>query len=124
MSSEPSWWGMQAQSEPLTQPAANLGAPSSLGAMSASGPSHESVREAELAYSGALGSSLGKGSGGAVSDSGFSWSDVTALLRARSDFSDVEVGPLIGRGSFGRVYKGVNLTPVFLEIILCMAMHD
>ena len=66
-----------------------------------------SGRDLEAIPSGALGSSLGKGSG-AQSDSGaFSWSDVTALLRARSDFSDIEVGPLIGRGSFGRVYKGM-----------------
>ena len=29
-----------------------------------------------------------------------------SLLRGRLDSSDVELGPMIGRGSFGRVYKG------------------
>ena len=49
--------------------------------------------------------SLGQDMAGAAS-SPVPWLDVTALLRARSDFTDIEVGPMIGRGSFGRVYKG------------------
>ena len=35
-----------------------------------------------------------------------SWAEIQLLLRERSDFSDLEFGPLIGKGSFGRVYKG------------------
>lgn len=35
-----------------------------------------------------------------------SWGEIQHLLRERSDFSDLEFGPLIGKGSFGRVYKG------------------
>ena len=60
----------------------------------------------------AMGSASGRSdlsagpSAGASGNLASPWSDVTALLRARSDFSDIEVGPLIGRGSFGRVYKG------------------
>ena len=36
-----------------------------------------------------------------------SWGEVGLLLRERSNFSDLEFGPLIGTGSFGRVYKGM-----------------
>lgn len=68
----------------------------------------DSGREPENDPSGGLGSSAGKGSGG-LTTTGLPWSDVTALLRARSDFSDLEIGPLIGRGSYGRVYKGKTL---------------
>lgn len=37
-------------------------------------------------------------------------SSVSALLKARSDVAvlrDLKIGPLLGRGSYGRVYKGV-----------------
>jgi hypothetical protein len=36
-------------------------------------------------------------------------SSVSALLKARSDVAvlrDLKIGPLLGRGSYGRVYKG------------------
>ena len=55
-------------------------------------------------------------SAGASGNLASPWSDVTALLRARSDFSDIEVGPLIGRGSFGRVYKGGFLKESFFSM--------
>ena len=59
---------------------------------------------------GSQGGSQGRGSLGqevsGAASSPVPWLDVTALLRARSDFTDIEVGPMIGRGSFGRVYKG------------------
>ena len=57
------------------------------------------------------GSSLAAGAQTPNSNMGskHSWADVGLLLRERSDFSDLEFGPLIGTGSFGRVYKGIHL---------------
>jgi hypothetical protein len=44
--------------------------------------------------------------------------DLAALLRSRSAdvIGNVEMGPLLGRGAFGRVYKGEDMAGVEIHL--------
>lgn len=60
--------------------------------------------------SGGAGSSAGVGgSGGQLGTSARSAGSVSNMLKIRSEkavLKDLRIGPLLGRGSYGRVYKG------------------
>lgn len=60
---------------------------------------------------------------GSLSRLGMPWRDVADLLRNRSDFSDMEVGPLIGRGSFGRVYKGAQRLTSYSALVTTLLKY-
>ena len=68
-----------------------------------------SVRSSPSQIGSYLGSSppAGMMTPGSLMQTKDSWGEVGLLLRERSNFSDLEFGPLIGTGSFGRVYKGM-----------------
>jgi hypothetical protein len=48
------------------------------------------------------------------------------MLKARSDMAvlrDLKIGPLLGRGSYGRVYKGEQETEFALLSSSCILQH-